>query len=75
MFLQAGGFSQWRRVKEVEWTLDNVFDLQVKIVSVFDRDYRCDEEVGEFVDSMNSVGSQGCSTLIRFPCIPRCDRC
>ncbi len=70
VFLQAGGFSQWRRVKEVEWTLDNVFDLQVKIVSVFDRDYRCDEEVGEFVDSMNSEGSKcfvlGCKEIENF---------
>jgi hypothetical protein len=54
VFLQAGGFGQWRRVKEVGWTLENVFGMEVKIAAVFDRDYRCDEEVSEFVANINS---------------------
>lgn len=54
VFLQAGGFGQWRRVKEVNWTLENMFGMDVKIACVFDRDYRCDEEIDQFIDQMSS---------------------
>lgn len=52
VFLQTGGAGQWRRVKEVGWTLGSVFGMDVKIASIFDRDYFCDEEVSEFTEKL-----------------------
>jgi hypothetical protein len=54
VYLQAGGYEQWRRVREVGWTLHHVFGLDVKIAAIFDRDYRCSEEMEVFEDGMNS---------------------
>lgn len=54
LFLQAGGFGQWARVKHVNWTLEKVVGLDVKIGAIFDMDYRCEEEITEFLSDMNS---------------------
>lgn len=49
IYLQAGGFSQWRRVKEFDWALHEIFGLEAKIGALFDRDYRSEEEAEAFV--------------------------
>ncbi|TPL09507.1 hypothetical protein FJ938_06815 [Mesorhizobium sp. B2-4-14] len=54
VYLQAGGFSQWTRVKEVDWALHNIFDINVKIAALFDRDYRCDEEIHLFKKNLEN---------------------
>ncbi|TPK86655.1 ATP-binding protein [Mesorhizobium sp. B2-4-13] len=54
VYLQAGGFSQWTRVKEVDWALHNIFDINVKIAALFDRDYRCDEEIQLFKTNLEN---------------------
>ncbi|MGQ2901817.1 ATP-dependent nuclease [Neoaquamicrobium sediminum] len=54
-YLQAGGFSQWVRVKEVDWALHNIFGLNVKITALFDRDYRCEEEINQFKRSLQNT--------------------
>lgn len=64
VYQQAGGFTQWTRVKEVNWTLSEIFDMDVKIGALFDRDYRCNEEVKEFQSDMNSSGIH-CTVLKR----------
>ncbi|WP_421762514.1 ATP-dependent nuclease [Devosia sp.] len=48
IYLQAGGFSQWRRIKEIDWALHEIFGIDAKIGALFDRDYRCDEEAADF---------------------------
>ncbi|MDJ0631424.1 MAG: AAA family ATPase [Rhodobacter sp.] len=53
-YFQAGGFSQWSRIQNVDWTLENMFKIDAKIASIFDRDYRCDEEIEEFLSRMSS---------------------
>jgi hypothetical protein len=53
-FFQAGGFSQWSRITNVDWALKNMFGVDAKIVAIFDRDYLCDEEVADFLKKMNS---------------------
>lgn len=53
-YLQAGGFSQWIRVREVDWALHNIFGLDVRIAALFDRDYRCEEEIHEFKRSLEN---------------------
>jgi hypothetical protein len=50
--LQAGGFGQWRRVKDVAWTFGEVLKLEVSIFALFDRDYRSDEEIERFLSQM-----------------------
>ena len=62
--LQAGGFSQWRRVKEVAWTFQEVLHLQVAMFAIFDRDYRPTEEIDRFLENMSEEGIQ-CFVLAR----------
>lgn len=45
LVLAAGGFSQWRRVSETSWAFKNVLGVEANIFSIFDRDYRCEEEI------------------------------
>jgi len=54
VFLKTGGFGQWRRVSEVGWTVENLFGMRIKIAAIFDRDYRCNQEVVEFNDGINA---------------------
>jgi predicted ATP-dependent endonuclease of OLD family len=56
MILQSGGFSQWRRVKEVAWTFKEVLKIDVGIFSLFDRDYRSQEEIDKFLKDMEGQG-------------------
>ena len=56
VYLQAGGFSQWVRVREVDWALHNNFGLDVKIAALFDRDFRCDEEIDKFKTDLANDG-------------------
>lgn len=63
-FLKAGGFGQWRRVKGVEWTLQEVLKMDVNIYSIFDRDYRSDPEVEDFRSKIESEGVR-CRVLSR----------
>jgi hypothetical protein len=43
-----GGFSEWRRATHAVWAFREVLDLDIKTFCIFDRDYRCDEEVKDF---------------------------
>lgn len=52
IYLQAGGFSQWRRIKEIDWALHEIFGIDAKIGALFDKDYRCDEEAADFANDL-----------------------
>ena len=54
IYLQAGGYSQWRRVKELDWALHEIFNLDAKVGALFDRDYRSDEECDRFINDLTS---------------------
>lgn len=56
MILQSGGFSQWKRVKEVAWTFKEVLKIDVSIFALFDRDYRSQEETNGFLKEMKDQG-------------------
>lgn len=56
MILQSGGFTQWRRVKEVAWTFKEVLKIDVDIFALFDRDYRSQEETDKFLLEMTDQG-------------------
>ena len=42
------GFSQNERISGTNWTFSKIISEEIKIMALFDRDYRCDEEVREF---------------------------
>lgn len=50
----VGGFGQWRRVVEAAWTFRNVLQVDVKILSVFDRDYRDERDINDIVSQVSS---------------------
>ena len=54
--LAAGGFGQWRRVKDVAWTFQTVLKLEVQILGLFDRDYRSKDEIDLFLQNMKAEG-------------------
>lgn len=47
--IQLGGFSQWRRALHAVWAFQNILDLEIEAFCVFDRDYRCDDEIKNFL--------------------------
>jgi hypothetical protein len=49
-----GGFSRWRRAEDAAWAFKQVFDLDVEIFCLFDRDYRSDAEVEAFCESVRT---------------------
>lgn len=51
--MKTDGFSNWNRVSTSSWVFKNFFGFDVPVAALFDRDYRCDEEVKRFLDSIN----------------------
>jgi AAA domain, putative AbiEii toxin, Type IV TA system len=47
--IQLGGFSQWKRAIHTVWAFETLLDLEIDAFCIFDRDYRCDEEVSSFL--------------------------
>jgi len=47
--IQLGGLSQWRRALNSVWAFQQILDLKIEAFCVFDRDYRCDEEIEKFL--------------------------
>lgn len=45
MLLKIGGYEQWPRVSNLPWAFQELFGIQPKIAAIFDRDYRCLEEI------------------------------
>ncbi|MGO7299593.1 ATP-dependent endonuclease [Rhizobium ruizarguesonis] len=50
--MKTDGFSNWSRVATSAWVFNQFFEFDVKVASVFDRDYRCDADVQEFIDEL-----------------------
>jgi hypothetical protein len=50
--IPIGGFSQWPKIEDAAWTFENILRSEVKLAALFDRDYRPEEEIGEFVKKM-----------------------
>ena len=47
--VRLGGFSEWKRATATAWSIRNIMDIDIQITCIFDRDYRCDEEVQKFL--------------------------
>lgn len=51
---ESGGFSSWEKIKSFAWGVKNTIDADMKLFAVYDRDYYCDEEIGEILDSLKA---------------------
>lgn len=47
--MQTGGFSNWEKVPATSWVFNEMFDFDIKVAAIFDRDYRSDDEVNAFL--------------------------
>jgi hypothetical protein len=56
LIAKAGGFSEWRKVRDAGWTLTNLFALRPKMAALFDRDYRSDAEVARYLAEFSGTG-------------------
>jgi len=56
--MKTSGFSNWNRVTTSSWVFKSFFGFDVPVAAVFDRDYRCDEEVNQFVSKVNTEETQ-----------------
>ena len=64
LVFQVGGFGGWKRVEEVAWTFRNILKLDIGVYVLFDRDYRCNEEIERFSANL-SVRDILCDVLDR----------
>ena len=53
--LPIGGFSQWRKVEDAAWTFEKLLETNIKIGALFDRDYRSQEEIDEFLNKIRKT--------------------
>ena len=53
--VQIGGFSQWKRVEDAAWTFEKILEADIRMAALFDRDYRCDDEVEEFLEKIRTT--------------------
>ena len=61
LVIGVGGFGQWKRVVEAAWTFRSVLQVEVRLLAVFDRDYRHDSEI---IQVMNKVASEEVECII-----------
>jgi len=47
-----GGFAQRQRIEHAAWTFQQVLRAEIAIAAVLDRDYRCDEEIVELINTV-----------------------
>jgi hypothetical protein len=63
--VQLGGFSRWRRAQDTVWAFRQILDLEIEAFCLFDRDYRCDEEIERFSMSVSADEGVVCRVLRR----------
>ena len=56
--MKTDGFANWSRVSTSSWVFENFFGFHIPVAAIFDRDYRCDDEVEEFLKDMNTNDTQ-----------------
>jgi hypothetical protein len=50
----VGGFSQWENVKAFAWGIERTLGMPLMLGAIFDRDYRCDEEINAIEQELTS---------------------
>ncbi len=51
------GFSQNERVSGTNWTFSKIISEEVKIMALFDKDYRCEDEIMAFIERLTKDAS------------------
>ncbi len=64
LVLKTEGFSQAVRVKSALWAFEKILELKLQAICLFDRDYRCSEEVAVFLSEMSEADLE-CHVLER----------
>lgn len=54
--VQLGGFANSPRAAHAIWAFQQVLDLEIEGFCVFDRDYRCNEQIAHFLKEMEGTG-------------------
>ncbi|PYE85707.1 ATP-dependent nuclease [Pseudoroseicyclus aestuarii] len=52
--MKTDGFENWTRVTTSSWVFENFFEFKIPVCAIFDRDYRCDEEISDFIENVNN---------------------
>jgi len=50
--VESGGFGSWERVGSAAWGVEKALGQPLRIAAVFDRDFRCDEEIDRILASL-----------------------
>lgn len=56
--MKTDGFANWSRVATSSWVFENFFGFHIPVAAIFDRDYRCDDEIDEFLRDVNTNDTQ-----------------
>ena len=56
--MKTDGFSNWSRVSTSSWVFEKFFGFHIPVAAIFDRDYRCDDEIDEFLRDINTDDTQ-----------------
>ena len=51
--MKTDGYSNWSKVTTSSWVFEKFFGFDIPVCAIFDRDYRCDEEIKEFLAKVN----------------------
>ncbi|MBI2429311.1 MAG: AAA family ATPase [Ignavibacteriales bacterium] len=55
--IESKGFSSWERIKHFAWGFKTTLSKSVNIITIFDRDYWCDEEVDYILQDLSNIVS------------------
>ena len=50
--IESGGFSSWQRVQALAWGLRKTLGDGIKVAAIYDRDFKCDEEIKHLSESL-----------------------
>ncbi len=50
--MKTEGFGNWTKVSTSAWVFKQFFEFEVKVASLFDRDYRTDAQVQDFINEL-----------------------
>lgn len=60
--MKTDGFANWSRVTTSSWVFEKFFGFKIPVSAIFDRDYRCDGEIEDFLKKVNK-GETFCGVL------------
>jgi hypothetical protein len=53
--MKTDGFSNWTRVTNSSWVFKNFFGFDIPVAALFDRDYRCEGDIADFLSAVNTT--------------------